>query len=353
MSDAESEALWRIVHVAQIYVASTTSIWIWDWLVCLPEEWKYIWKAQWSAIKMVYLMVRYYALAVLIMTDIWVLGVWTEESCSRYLRILPAFAVLVELSVELVLVLRVYALWGRNKWLLIFLSLMMLGFTGVMVSSAVLSFGYTKLPAWPGPCLITQQPSIAGPNFIVAFFASPMVVDFTLTAMTIWRGLRHRASGSTSRPINIFIKHHVLYFVAISSLNLINVVFFLQKNKLIQSLNVAISIQLSTVLSCRLILNLRANRDRSGKINKFSDTHGRWMTDFQADTSDDLDPSIVLSARPPLVRSAEIPRKEDQPSVINGIVVRWEQEVNYADQWGNKKRASGDPEHGDEPTAAR
>lgn len=51
-------------------------------------------------------------------------------------------------------------------------------------------------------------------------------VDFVLTTMTLYRGLKHKAAGSSSTLIDVFIKDGVFYFVAISSLNLINVIFF-------------------------------------------------------------------------------------------------------------------------------
>ncbi|EIM91331.1 uncharacterized protein STEHIDRAFT_118416 [Stereum hirsutum FP-91666 SS1] len=347
---AAAAAFERIVNITQIYIASTSSIWYWDWIVCLPAEWKYIWKSDWSAIKILYLFVRYYTLVDMIMADIWFLGEWTEEACAKNLKVLPYFTVLVDVSVELVLALRVYALFGRSRIVLIFLSIMMTGFTGVMLATCALGATYAKLPSWPGPCLIASQPSIAGPNFIIAFYASPMAVDLVLTAMTIWRSVRHKAMGSSSTRslMNVFIKEGIFYFVAISSLNLINVIFFLQKNTLIQSINAAMSIQLSVVLSCRLVLNLRATRNRTSapRINKFSNTLGRWVADFAAEDSTDPNASIALSPRPPHDRStASIPQKDDQPTVGNGIMVRWEQEVNYGDNWGDRKRVD-DPELG-------
>lgn len=51
-------------------------------------------------------------------------------------------------------------------------------------------------------------------------------VDLVLTTMTLYRGLKHKAAGSSSTLIDVFIKDGVFYFVAISSLNLINVIFF-------------------------------------------------------------------------------------------------------------------------------
>lgn len=102
------------------------------------------------------------------------------------------------------------------------------------------------------------------------------------------------------------------------------------------------SIQLSVVLSCRLyvsfshshsfptslhysltdelslrsVLNLRATRNRASapRINKFSNTLGRWVADFAAEDSTDPNASIALASRQPHDRSAaSIPQKDDQP----------------------------------------
>ncbi|EIM79317.1 uncharacterized protein STEHIDRAFT_126547 [Stereum hirsutum FP-91666 SS1] len=321
MSAAEAAALEHIVKVAQIYVASTTSVLVWDWLVCLPQEWRYIWKADWTAIKVLYLMVRYYTFVVLVVTDVWFFADWSEASCAKNLRVLPGIAVVIDVCVELVLALRVYALYGRSTRILMFLGVMMAGFTGVMIAVPIMAFDYTRLPSWPGPCLVTGKPSAAGPKFIIAFYASPMAVDFTLTALTLWRGLRVKRHGSASGLMNVFIKDGLFYFVAISSLNLINVIFFVQPNVLIESINAPMSIQLSTVLSCRLILNLRAIRDRAPTVNKFSNTLGRWVADFQPEPSTDHhNASIALSSRSAHTERAttvSVPKSNDPISSTN------------------------------------
>ncbi|KAJ7031047.1 hypothetical protein C8F04DRAFT_711424 [Mycena alexandri] len=62
----------QVINVAQTYIACTTSILIWDWLSCLPQEWRCIWKSKrgWSPVQILYCLVRYYTLVVLIVTDV-------------------------------------------------------------------------------------------------------------------------------------------------------------------------------------------------------------------------------------------------------------------------------------------
>ncbi|KAF7354271.1 hypothetical protein MVEN_01115200 [Mycena venus] len=257
--DAFISEFLHVVNVAQTYIACTTSILVWDWLSCLPQEWRTIWKSRagWSPIKILYCLVRYYTLVVLVVTDVWFFANWSELSCARYVRILPGIAVLIDLSVELVLALRVYALYGSSKKIGVFLIVLIAGFLGVMVAVPILAFDYTRLPSWPGPCIVTGKASIAGSKFIIAFYASPMAFDIIMTALTVYKVMDHNRRGGSSSLMNLIVRDGLLYFFAITSLNLLNVIFFIQPNELIQAINAPMSIQISSVLCCRLILNLR------------------------------------------------------------------------------------------------
>ncbi|KAF7357975.1 hypothetical protein MVEN_00844300 [Mycena venus] len=286
--DAFISEFLHVVNVAQTYIACTTAILVWDWLSCLPQEWRTIWKSEagWSPIKVLYCLVRYYTLVVLVVTDVWFFANWSESSCARYVRILPGIAVLIDLSVELVLAVRVYALYGSSKKMGVFLIVLIAGFLGVMIAVPILAFDYTKLPSWPGPCIgmcnliryglhnltrlkVTGKASIAGPKFIIAFYASPMAFDIIMTALTVYK------SGTG-----------FFYFFAITSLNLLNVIFFIQRNELIQAINAPMSIQISSVLCCRLILNLRTANEAKNNAKRFSNTRGGWITDIVQDSED-------------------------------------------------------------------
>ncbi|KAJ7485813.1 hypothetical protein FB451DRAFT_1363611 [Mycena latifolia] len=336
--------------------SGTTSILIWDWLSCLPQEWRSIWKWEggWSAIKVLYLVVRYYTLLVLVVTDVWFFATWSESSCARHVRILPGIAVFIDLAIEsgeinpypntqllndllvLVLAIRIYAIYGCDRKIGVFLVALIAGFLGVMIAVPILAFDYTRLPSWPGPCIgmrdvcragsieiqprveVTGKPSIAGPKFIIAFYAAPVVIE------------ENRTGGSSSL-MNRVVRGGLLYFFAITSLNMLNVIFFIQKDKFIQALNASMSIQISSVLCCRLILNLRSQTDPR-LIKKFSNTRGRWVTDVVNDMGP-LD-IIRFSMRSRDRNSPAIARdtESDSPITPQDGVIHFEQDV-HDDNW--------------------
>lgn len=70
------------------------------------------------------------------------------------------------------------------------------------------------------------------------------------------------------------------------------------------------------------ILNLRAIRDRAPTVNKFSNTLGRWVADFQPEPSTDHhNASIALSSRSAHTERAttvSVPKSNDPISSTNG-----------------------------------
>ncbi|KAJ7159050.1 hypothetical protein C8R43DRAFT_1064334 [Mycena crocata] len=326
MSDDHSIAEFlHVINAAQIYIACTTSILIWDWLSCLPQEWRYIWKSKggWSPIKILYCIVRYYTLLVLVRRFF---ASWSEATCARYVRILPGIAVLIDLSVELVLAIRIYAIYGCDQKIAAFLITLIAGFLGVMIAVPILAFDYTKLPSWPGPCIVTGKPSIAGPKFIIAFYAAPMALDIIMTAMTVYKVLMvQNLRGGSSSLMNRVVRDGLLYFFAITSLNLLNVIFFVQANQFIQAINAPMSIQISSVLCCRLILNLRSENDNSVNVKKYSNTRGRWVTDIIHDASVAQD-TIRFSTR--RNSAVAVQNEETDPVAQDGIRIHFEHEVH-------------------------
>lgn len=84
-----------------------------------------------------------------------------------------------------------------------------------------------------------------------------------------------------------------------------------QPNELIQAINAPMSIQISSVLCCRLsvyvwtylnwnnldrILNLRTVNEAKKSVKRFSNTRGAWVTDIVNEDSEELD-TIQFTAR--------------------------------------------------------
>ncbi|KAJ7031051.1 hypothetical protein C8F04DRAFT_1365050 [Mycena alexandri] len=244
-----------------------------------------------------------------------------------------------------VLALRVYALYGCNKQVGAFLGVLIAGFLGVMIAVPILAFDFTG------------KPSIAGPKFIIAFYASPMTFDIIMTAMTVYKVLDHTRHGWSSSLMKRMLRdglfllfcHHFLepverdFFHVRSPLEnglvfpLTIIPLSSQPNELIQAINAPMSIQISSVLCCRLILDLRSENEGKPAVRKYSNTRGRWVTEI---IHEDFGPqdTIQFSARSP---GAEEPESElsTQDGITKfsdvafiylnpGVVLHFEQEVH-------------------------
>ena len=71
-SDAE------LLRITQVYAACMVTIVIWDWLVCLGQEWRVIWKAEWGLVKVLYLFARYWTIGALSF------GLWSATSTFNH-----------------------------------------------------------------------------------------------------------------------------------------------------------------------------------------------------------------------------------------------------------------------------
>ncbi|KAJ2920501.1 hypothetical protein H1R20_g16593, partial [Candolleomyces eurysporus] len=140
---------------------------------------------------------------------------------------------------EFVLLIRTYAFFSRNVYVLCFL-LSALG--GVVAYQ--LYVDTTQMLLLP---------------FFKPPFVAPLLFDTVVTFMTVWKAfhIRRRNGGPNSRLIQTFLREGVFYYILISIANLINGIFYLQPRQVISAINIPLSVMLGPVLACRLILDLR------------------------------------------------------------------------------------------------
>ncbi|KAL7277612.1 hypothetical protein ACG7TL_008539 [Trametes sanguinea] len=143
---AELEALFTVLHDTQVVTYSTVGALTWllyDTLINLYAEITYIWLARWSLPKVLYIVARYYSimhLAAVLAFDVqvglsrvsFVVAVLTvmvsiyPESCRAWLWIYSLAGLVVFTTiVNIILVLRLHAIYERDRRVLIFLSIVM------------------------------------------------------------------------------------------------------------------------------------------------------------------------------------------------------------------------------------
>ncbi|KAF6765557.1 hypothetical protein DFP72DRAFT_868098 [Ephemerocybe angulata] len=128
MSDgfALIESAIRVWHNQGYSKAAVLTLLICDILHNLADEVKYIWRSKWTFVKTMYLLARYYGVALMAINGISLhtRHANTGNSCRRYIRVTSMLGDVYFVIIDIVCIIRVYALWERsNKVLALFSSL--------------------------------------------------------------------------------------------------------------------------------------------------------------------------------------------------------------------------------------
>ncbi|VDB87915.1 unnamed protein product [Peniophora sp. CBMAI 1063] len=249
----------KMIQVSQYHFCCMYAVCIWDWIVSIPDERRYIWKAQWTVVKGLYLFTRYYVLAVMpyILWEFCTNHEWSF--CSWAYKIPVILATPNQFGAEGILLIRTYAFFGRDKRLLAALICMMLGLLSYQIYVATSAMIPLPFLGNTGPCL---PRSIPGQAQILGYFVAPLSFDTIITVITLVKTLSMRQrGGSASQTIQVFLKEGFFYYFFISGANLMNGIFYFQPHSEMSAIMIPLSIMLSPILACRMIIDIRARAD--------------------------------------------------------------------------------------------
>ncbi|KAI0688136.1 hypothetical protein BC835DRAFT_333933 [Cytidiella melzeri] len=245
-----------LIFVTQVHFCAMYAIVVWDWAIALPREYRFIWKTHWTPVKVAYLLCRYWVIAV-VPYLLWAFCTnHTVEECEKIYRIPVALAMWNQVTSEVILVIRTYAFFNRNNYIL---TLLVVALAGVVAYQLYVDTSEMLLLPFlqeTGPCLPMSKPHSA---HLLGFFIAPLLYDTIVTVMTVVKAItiRRRSGGPSSQLIQTFLREGVFYYLMISIANLINGIFYLQPRQSISAICIPLSVMLSPVLACRLVLDLR------------------------------------------------------------------------------------------------
>jgi len=101
-------------------------------------------------------------------------------------------------------------------------------------------------------------------GWLIAFWSIPLLYDTLAFLLTAWKAYDYWRKEVNTPLISVIWRDGLLYFFVIFSMNFTNVVIFLTTPKSLRAVNLTPTLILSVVLSCRLVLNLRATHAHTG-----------------------------------------------------------------------------------------
>ncbi|KZV75301.1 hypothetical protein PENSPDRAFT_673908 [Peniophora sp. CONT] len=236
----------RFLFTTQVHFCCMYAVFCWDWLTGIVAEYYFIWKTKWTPVKALYIFTRYWVLC----TVPYVLWCYTvdhdQDTCNKIFRSPVALALWNQVGSEAILLVRTYAFFGRNIYVLgVCMSML-----GSVIAYQIWALTKKMLPlpflnGVSGPCL---PMAIPGQAHLLGFFVAPLCFDTAITVATLWKAFILRKNGPSSHIIQVFLKNGLFYFLLISAANL---------HAEMSAIMIPLSIILSPLLACRLIIDIR------------------------------------------------------------------------------------------------
>ncbi|KAI0685785.1 hypothetical protein BC835DRAFT_1289383, partial [Cytidiella melzeri] len=195
-----------------------------------------IWKVHWTLVKVVYLLCRYWVIAV-VPYLLWAFCTnHTIEECEKIYCIPIALAMWNQVTSEVILVIRTYAIFNHNNYIL---TLLVVALAGVVDCQLYVDTSEMLLLPFlqeTGPCLPMSKPHLA--HLLV------------VKAITIHR----RSGGPSSQLIQTFLRKGVKSYVSSTASLIWNNLIFHRPRQFISAICIPLSVMLFPVLACRLVM---------------------------------------------------------------------------------------------------
>ncbi|KAI8986869.1 hypothetical protein BD414DRAFT_415802 [Trametes punicea] len=235
-------------------LASTVII-LFDHIITLDQE-----HSPWSLGKVLFLVNRYYALCIVICLSWFKWQGWT--------------GVITFVIAELILQLRLYALYFRDKRILVCMATVCLGAaaSSAYVMGRALSRISSVAVTLPQTGSTVCVPS-GLPNDFYAFWIPMLISESVLCGLALLRGFQSYRPGSNmfqngKRIIEILVRDSLFYFVIIFATYLVNTILFLTRPGLEVEIPIGFAVALAVVMANRLCLNVRGHiRSESSSLS--------------------------------------------------------------------------------------
>ncbi|OBZ76056.1 hypothetical protein A0H81_03318 [Grifola frondosa] len=248
----------------------------WDMLINIPEEVECIWRGLNGWTKWMYLFIRYMP----ILTQASMIPMITSDTsgihfsssgCRIWITYEAAVIVAIELAVETMLIMRVYALYNRSKLVLVPVLLCFMMEITAMIT--VISLASSKTQLTP-QCIVSNEPIV-----MIVWWLGSLAFEFILFTLTLVKFFQaaHQRMGSRSL-LNIFVRDGTWAFGLVFVIVLLNTLMYELIHTPLAGMGYSYNRWALSAISfagSHLILNLRRycwSNDRSLEISAVTPT---------------------------------------------------------------------------------
>ncbi|KAF9000847.1 hypothetical protein BDQ17DRAFT_1542986, partial [Cyathus striatus] len=244
-------------NVTYFHVASL-ALWVFEHLITMNMEVTYIWGSpRWSVVKVLYVYVRYSTYVdALLNIMVQCLPSLSSNSCKSLYYATIGFLTTGIIVTEIILTLRVWAVWKKTKTMTIILTVYFIGAVvpGLVIAALLaksLAFDLQDVIQIRG-CLLTNG-RIAMEATIWGLILAYDTVMMLLLLPPAYNAFR---SGGRSTLANVVIRDGIIYYIYLFIATLVNMVLVLNLTPDYFALLATFARVIYSALSCRIILNI-------------------------------------------------------------------------------------------------
>ncbi|KAF8578068.1 hypothetical protein K439DRAFT_1639172 [Ramaria rubella] len=283
---ASAALIQAAVHLqaSKYFLVAAFAMLVYDIAITLGDEVERIWKQPWTGATFLYAVNRYVTLFQRpIIVTAFTSPAWSRNlsACEHFVRFEggSTLGLVATVASTVIMMLRVYAVWHRNRRVLIVLIL----FWVAQVAFSGMALGFSMrvpLPPILAGCILTGVNNLFSP-----FWIMPLITDSVVFGLTLWRTMRYSKATRSMPLLKLFVRDGALYFLCISSANLLNVILFLVCRHDIGDLLVMAQTNFfSQIITCvmvsRLVLNLRNVRDHMERTGTSGVAGNQWTREI-------------------------------------------------------------------------
>jgi len=259
---SDTEALIQFIRHQRLILdyayVSAAALLIYDYILTLPMEITFVWYSRWSYTKTLYLLTRYIPFPVTGLLLFSQLSLHASvKVCAVTWPVVTWFYIFEVILSECILAIRTWAIWRTDRRIGIGLAFLMMGslvphciFANQFVKS--MTFGLPPYTGYRG-CFITDVNRFLWVNYFIL-----TIVDIVVLILMVISGIRAFRTSPNRNNISFIIhKDGILFYIYLLGFTVANVVVMLVPPLEFMSLLSPLETVLYSVLTCRIILNIR------------------------------------------------------------------------------------------------
>ncbi|KAL4264400.1 DUF6533 domain-containing protein [Pleurotus pulmonarius] len=257
--DIHSLILRRTTSYAPV---ACVALFFYDYLLTIIDESNLVWAAPWSFGKIVFFLTRYPAFVDISLMLYYDVGNGSKDTCHLLFKITDWMILVGVVIAELIMIIRVWALWRRSRTVGAILIVAFV--TSIIIAAVIFSRFIDRrifvqlnsiAPNLHG-CFTIRQTPVYYQGYLLL-----MAYETLIAGLMLAKGAFYLRHGSSSY-ITGFYKDGVVYYAALLTISAMNVGILLSGNPGLADIFIVPQRALHSMLSARILLNLRKDYTR-------------------------------------------------------------------------------------------